>query len=260
VTPQDDSAQPGLDVGVPTPAPRDVPRSVVFRHLVQVQGRIVGLYWVIVVVAFALIGAAYAFFSRNVELSVWDWATQSPKYFLLAMGTILTAAYLPVFVAHGVTRRTFALMATVWVLLVTVSAGVIMALGYLVEGFVYDAAGWPQALTSPHLYDSAGESVLIFTEFALLTLGHMVTGWLIGTGYYRWGWWWGTAFMVPALLPAVVVELALSTSWIGELIETVFDYSPPPLGFGVMISLCGAAAGLVATFTLVRTTPLRSKV
>ena len=44
----------------------------------------------------------------GLDHSMWDYGTQSPKYFSAAVGITLTPALFTLLIAHGVTRRMFA--------------------------------------------------------------------------------------------------------------------------------------------------------
>jgi hypothetical protein len=63
----------------------------------------------------------------------------------------------------------------------------LMTLGYAIERAVYAVAGWPQALTQSHLYDTASNYPLIFLEFLLLFTVWTAAGAFAGAAIYRNG-------------------------------------------------------------------------
>ncbi|MGH3392096.1 MAG: hypothetical protein ACRDOO_24750, partial [Actinomadura sp.] len=78
--------------------------------------------------------------------SVWEQATQLPRWYALFVGVALVREYLPLYIAHGQTRRQFAAQAAVTVALLAPFLSVLLVVGYLLEKVLYGLAGWPQTL------------------------------------------------------------------------------------------------------------------
>src|SRR3990170_4414806 len=63
-----------------------------------------GGYWLVMAVGFTAAAVIYHVATGTLDQSIWDYATQSPKYFSAALGITLTPAFFGVLIAHGVTR------------------------------------------------------------------------------------------------------------------------------------------------------------
>lgn len=175
------------------------------RVLLDGGPKLVLWWWAGLVVVFAGLTVARNAWA-TVDTSTWQWAETAPKVLVLIVGGALASMLLPTYVGHGITRRAFSLAAGAVIALLSVSGAALMAGGYAIEAVVYDAQGWPQVINEPHLYASAGQWYLIVVEFALAFMAWAASGWLAGAGYYRWDWWRGTLFCVPAALPLVAAE------------------------------------------------------
>lgn len=55
------------------------------------------------------------------------------------------------------------------------------------------------------------------------------------------------------------MELALGASWVTDVAVTIFGYTAPPLGLGVVLALGICVAGGLANYAVVHRTPLRIK-
>lgn len=216
---------------------------------------VLGGVWLLFAAIFALVGAIIAA-TDGITTSVWDFASYGPKYFLLSLGVMLSTAHLPAYVANGVTRREFALGGGLFIAAVALVSAAVMAAGYLVEGLIYGAAGLPQELTTPHLYTSADQIVLVLVEFALVFLAHLVSGWLIGTAFARLGWS-AIALVVPAALPALATDLAVNSGW-APAAAAALGWTVPRLPAGVALGLAVVLAGWVATYLVTRDMPLKT--
>ncbi len=105
---------------------------------------------------------------RPIDVSGWEIASQPPRWFVAAMGVYLTAVYLPLYIAHGFTRRESARQLAVAAAGTVVLLAALMTLGYAIERVVYRRAGWPQVLLQSHLFDHPNDDPLILLEFLLL--------------------------------------------------------------------------------------------
>lgn len=228
----------------------------VMRLLRQVTFQTIAGYFLVMTVAFLLLGLGQATFG-DIHNSVWDWAAVSPKYFNVAVGIMLTPVALTTLVAHGVTRRTFAIAGSVFLVAVAAGTSLFWALAYLVEHAIFSVADLPQTLTSFHVFHTPTQTGLVLAEYFPLILAHQTTGWLLGTSFTRFGLWGGIAFLPVALLPVAITEMLLLTQWIGELFIENEGLHRWPLGIGVPLTLLACAAGLYLNYLLLR--PIRLK-
>ena len=139
----------------------------------------------------------------GLDHSMWDYGTQSPKYFSMAIGITLTPAYLspagragrhPADVLrcrkHLSHRRRGRDRAVVGAGLPGASA------------LLYSWQGWPQTLQPTRTCSPGTSQVgLIFAEFFLLILSHEATGWLLGITFVRFGFWRGLLLLPLSLRP-----------------------------------------------------------
>ena len=230
-------------------------RRVLQTFIVGVRPIIVG-YWLVMLATFLLGGLVVQFLGNGIDHSMWDYGTQSPKYFSAAIGITVTPALFALMVSHGITRRMFAVAAGIFLVGAAVSTALIWVLAYQVEHVIYDWAGLTQTLANPHLFTSTSQVGLIFTEFFLLVLAHEVAGWMIGIGFYRYGFWKGLALLPLGVLPAAAAEFLLVAQWIAEALRTT-GYHRPPLAIGVPGVLAVSALGLYFGYLMLRSMGLK---
>jgi hypothetical protein len=69
--------------------------------------------------------------SGNLTQSVWEQAIQVIRWYSLFVGVTLVREHLPLYIAHGQTRRQFGAQATVTVALFAPFLSVLLVVGYL---------------------------------------------------------------------------------------------------------------------------------
>lgn len=216
-----------------------------------------GIFLAIVAAIFMVIAVAVGTFGEVTE-SQWQTAGAGAlKYFPLAMAVMLTTVLLPIYVAQGVTRRQFAVGASLFIAVWSALLALAMVVGYAIEAGVYDALGWSQEFDIPHLFDTWTQVHLIVAEYFPLVAIHMMAGWLIGTTYYVFGWFRATLLLPVSLAPVVVVEGLLATSWIGSALEHVESYTPPHVVIAVPAALAVIAATGAVNYLLIRELPIK---
>jgi hypothetical protein len=225
-------------------------QRVLRAMLIGLRPMLVG-YWLLMVAGFLLVGVTFQVVTGVVDHSMWDYGTQSPKYFSAAIGITMTPAFFTVLVAHGVTRRMFAVASSIYLVGAAASTALVWVLVYQVEHALYAWQGWTQALANPHLFTKTSQVGLVFTEFFLLILSHEVAGWLIGTSFYRFGFWKGLAMLPLGLVPAIAAEFLLVAQWLAQALQNT-GYHRPPLAIAVPGVLLVSALGLYAVYLLLR--------
>ncbi|WP_112242643.1 hypothetical protein [Kribbella monticola] len=225
-------------------------RSVLQAMVIGLRPMILG-YCLVMVVTFALGGLITQFVGGGVDHSMWDYGTQSPKYFSAAIGITLTPALFTLMIAHGVTRRMFALAGSIMLVGAAAAIALLWVVVYQVERVIYDAAGLTQTLTNQHLFTTTSQVGLIFLEYFLLIVSHEIAGWLIGIGFYRFGFWKGLALLPLGLIPAAAAEFLLVAQWIAQALENT-GYHRPPLALAVPGVLVVSAFGLYYGYRLLR--------
>lgn len=230
-------------------------KRVLNAMMIGLRPMVVG-YWGVMLVTFLLGGLISQWIGGGLDHSIWDYGTQSPKYFSAAIGITLTPALFTLLIAHGVTRRMFALAGSILLVGAAVATALIWVLAYQVEHVIYHWAGLSQTLTNPHLFTKTSQVGLIFTEFFLLIVAHEVAGWLIGISFYRFGFWKGLLLLPLGLLPAAAAELLLVAQWLADALQNT-GYHRPPLAIGVPGVLAVSALGLYFGYLLLRPLALK---
>ncbi|MFS8520193.1 MAG: hypothetical protein FWJ87_02110 [Micromonosporaceae bacterium] len=190
------------------------------------------------------------------EVSAWELGGTSIRWMLFVLGVTVTPLYLPTYVAHGVTRRRFTVAATLAGGGLAVSAAVYLAAGLVVERVLSAAIGAGEAqLINSHLFDSASQVHLVVVEYVLAFLAYLVTGWLLGSVYYRFGGWRGTLLAPLALLPLAAVEALIAT--VDELAGLLGAGPGAAVPLAAGLGLAAVTAGLLTVRVTVRDVPLR---
>lgn len=219
--------------------------------------------WFIGLVAFVMFALAQPLIARfggELGFSLWEnFAANGPGWFLLAMGATAASQYLPVLVAQGVTRGRFAVAAALALAAGAVVLGVMVALGFMVEAWLYARSGWEYNLLQGHLFDSYSQLPIVVAEYAVRFLLFGVVGLLIGYGYYRVGGWWGTLL----LLFTLIVPLAFGIILLSQEV-TAFNSGWQVLGevtaTGLGLTLLYTLVLVVVARALLATVPIRTKV
>lgn len=214
------------------------------------------VYWGVMLIAFMLGGLVVQFLTDGTGNSIWDYGTQSPKYFSMAVGISIVPAYVNAMVAQGVTRRMFSVAASIFLTVAAVLTAVLWVVGYQIERVVYDWQGWSQAMENRHLFTSTSQVGLIFAEFALLVVSHEATGWLLGVTFYRLGFWRGLAMVPLSLVPAAATEFLLVAQWLGGPLSAL-GYHRPHLAVAVPVVAVVTALGLYAGHRILQPMPLK---
>lgn len=243
--------------------------ATTYRRAVLVTGDISRGLWIalvgfmaIIAVIFLAIGVAGAL-AGNLDGgagdSMWENSAYATRYFPLALGVMLTTAYLPIAVANGVTRRSFGLGGAAVVLGIAAVMAVLEAAGYLVENGLYRLAGATPEFTTPHLFGSGTEFWVVVPEVWITVSANVAVGWLIGSAYYRWGWFGPTLALPLMLVPTLAVEALMSIGWAGALMIDTLSIDRRPLWLAVPVSLAIVAATLWGTAWFVRGMAIRSQ-
>ncbi|MER5644296.1 hypothetical protein [Streptosporangium sp. NPDC002524] len=217
------------------------------------------LLWAGFYVLVVLLTVGVAMFG-TLRISTWEVATQIPRWLALFLGVSLMREFLPLYIAHGQTRRQFGAQAAVTVVLYAPAFSALITLGYLLEALLYNLLDRPQTLMNAHLFSSPTQVPLIFTEYLVQGLAWMVAGALMGAAFYRWQ----AGGMLS--LPFGVALVVLGESAIGGNLRLPFFSSTLglPLTPGVATALAAGLGclllGLAMTWPLIRDVPLRNRI
>lgn len=165
-------------------------------------------FWAIVLPVIAIIIFIIGQNVDQVTSSGVAFSHHGALWFPFSIAIIMVTTYLPVHVANGMTRRSFATAALMVNVLVGVFNGTVATLALLVEREIYDSLGWIHG-------GNDGQGVPIF-DGGVLTYGFglvllftagQIAGSLVGIIYYRYGGWIGTLALPLGLAPLGAVGL-----------------------------------------------------
>lgn len=230
--------------------------SVLVRRMISRMVPLVGIYWAIMLAIYVLLVGVLAA-TGVLERSMWEpIAGPPPRYWLLSMG-VLTAVQVRLFIANGITRRQHAEASALLYLALAVLFAAIAAVGYAAERPIYEAAGLMDRLTEPYpvhtLADMGGE----FVAGIVINYLYLLSGALIGIGFYRFNWMAGIAFIPLALIPPTIAEVAFDAHWSGTGINDALDLPRAPFPVGLAIAAVMLAIFLAGTYRIFRTVPVR---
>ncbi|MBE1487296.1 hypothetical protein [Plantactinospora soyae] len=215
--------------------------------------------WGALVTIVALIVVGVAIFGE-VTSSAWEKGSLAPRWYALFVGVGLITTFLPMYVAHGQTRRRFAVHAGITVSLMAPAVAAMITLGYLAERGIYHLVGWEQVLDRSHLFSEPTQLHLVFLEHLLELLTWMAAGTFISAGFYRWRA--GGLLTIPVGVALVVLtQGVLGTELDLPIVDRVVSPdAPQPLGLVIGAGLLAFLIGLALTWTVVRDVPLPNKV
>jgi hypothetical protein len=141
----------------------------------------------------------------EVNNSVMAFARQGAIWFPFSVLIAITAAYLPVHIAAGLTRRSLALGSLIAATGIALVYGAVFAGLLVVERAVFDALGWRWQILEEFSPRSI-EAGTMFVSNTLLFLVAYVSGLLVGISYQRLGGWWGTLALPLTAGPILLVS------------------------------------------------------
>jgi hypothetical protein len=233
---------------------------IAFRRLFDEQSRFVLLVWLsfAVVVAAFIVGISFV---RPITRSIWEPASRLAPWYAFFIGIYLGNNALPLHVAYSRTRRECAREGAAFIALFGAVLAVLICAGFFLESVLYRIAGWPQNITGDHLFTSAGQIPLIFTEFWLRFLTWLAGGAMIAAAWYRFDAT-GLLTIGPAFAALGATERALGTTVgpLGSLFESfIGEGTRPPLALTIAISIGSFVMLLAVTWPIVRDIPIRTQ-
>ncbi|GIP06694.1 MULTISPECIES: Tat pathway signal protein [Paenibacillus] len=173
-------------------------------------------------------------------------AYRSTKGFMLVIGIISAYGFLSYYVRHGITRRDFfggsALAAVYLSLAFPVAAALIQ---WIVSLFASQDAGSTRLLQE---FDNSW--LLTLVSYGIQIFIYYLMGWMIGSGFYRFGWIRGLGWIAVAL----VLIGFMDALWQFELASIWEQWLPVTTDFSVTlpVSLAGSLAVILIAMILIR--------
>jgi hypothetical protein len=214
------------------------------------------LLWVPFVLIVAVLTVGVATFG-TITASVWDPAAMFLRWVALGYGLYLTNGLLPMYVAHGQTRRAFLVQVAVFLVVTAAVLAVLVGVGYFLEGILYRAMDWPQAVRPNRAFSSPGQFPLVFAAYWVMFLVWTFTGAFLAAAFYRPGGW-GVVAAPLALVLVSASGLAFGLNglpFVGRFLDAA-EVSRP-----LSLALSGGSLllGLAMTWVIVRDIPIRNR-
>ncbi|MBG0815940.1 hypothetical protein [Planomonospora sp. ID82291] len=194
--------------------------------------------------------------------SAWEAAVQLPRWYALFVGVSLVREYLPLYIAHGQTRRQFGVQAAVTVALFAPFLSALITVGYLLERAVYGLVGRPQVIDRVHLFTEPTQVPLVFAEYLVEFVAWIVVGAFIMAGFYRWQG--GGLPLIPVgiglwILVEGAIGKELRLPLIGDRLSALSPDLPQSAGLALGVGLGIFVFGLALTWVIIRNAPLRNR-
>lgn len=220
-------------------------------YMLPQHARVYAVFWLIMMLAWIVMAglAVAAIFETGQE---WIAGLAPPKWFLFVIGILMAAVELPTYVAHGITRRHVCLASLVTFGITAVAFGMLAVGFFWLETAILDRAGVGPEVTDPLRIGSVEDAMTLLVVTSVLFLIWAAWGWLVGAGYYRFGPWLGTLFLIPAGVPVLLAEGVTTRPGSGLRFLSSLTGGAVPAVIAV-----AAAAALVGSYLLVRDVPLR---
>jgi hypothetical protein len=194
----------------------------------------------------------------TVSRSVWDPAVSIVRWFALGYGLYFINRLLPVYVAHGRTRREFLRSVALFMVVAGAVVAALLTLGLALEGVLYRVMDWSHRVEPERLFDSPGQYPLVFLGYWAMLVIWMTIGLLLAAGFYRSG---GNELVVIVLALAIVVVTGHGVGFSGlPFVGAAVEVADVPLTATLGLCLAGLLPGAMVTWALVRDIPIRSRV
>jgi hypothetical protein len=238
------ATRPSPRSGPPTTATLTPSTHVLlFGHLAWL-----GFVWLAATVVYAVVVSCVARWG-SLDESLWPSVAGGwQRYVIFSAGVTIATTFLRMLVRNGVTRRTLSTAATITMAVIAVFVGLWNVAGMAVERVVYDANGWSQALHSDAVLQW-GDLPRVGIDSALVVAAYYACGWIVGMCFYRWGVVGGLLRLLPALVPAALMELVVSPDFGGMDVDVLASWRDRP---PVLLTLVAGAALLAATVWIAR--------
>jgi hypothetical protein len=182
----------------------------------------------------------------TVTRSVWDPAVSVVRWFALGYGVYLINRLLPVYVAHGRTRREFLRSVALFVVAAAAVVGGLLTIGFALEAVLYRVMDWPHGVEAERLFHSSGQYPLVLLSYWAMLVIRTTIGLLLGAGFYRSG---GNELVAVVLALAMVVVTGYGIGFNGlPFVGAVLGVAEVPLAVTLALCLAGLLPGAAATW------------
>ncbi|MEV5411943.1 hypothetical protein AB0K60_24280 [Thermopolyspora sp. NPDC052614] len=211
-------------------------------------------FWALVTAITVFLGV-----TGRLTSSAWEVAAQAPRWYALFFGVALVREFMPMYIAHGQTRRRFAVHGLITVALFAPFLAALLVISYLLEGVLYGLADWPHVLTRTHLFTSPTQVPPIFAEYLVQFAAWIPAGAFMGAAFYRFRS--NGLLSVPGGAALIIIaESSIDSKFWLPIVTNRLDIGLPdlpltPFVAGVAVFL----VGLLLTWSIIRDIPLRNQ-
>lgn len=204
------SAVPTTPAGTTTsaaqgrPVVRRSPVQRTVRWLLRTHLYLALWFWGIVAVGVTVTLIVWSAISEPTQ-SIVSYARQGAIWFPFSLFIMVVAAYLPVHIGLGMTRRALVRGAVLAAVIMAAVYAVTMTLAFELEGLLFDGLGWVHG-PGEMAVSGATEPLSMASELFLIFLAGNLSGLLVGIVYYRLGAWVGTLTLPLTVGPILVVS------------------------------------------------------
>ena len=190
----------------------------------------------------------------------FDTVFVSSNIFMLVIGIIAILGFLPYYVSNGVTRKDYFKGATIAAVGLSISIPIVASIIYALQNFIMKITGLQivqkstlanqavdtddgfigeliQSIIMTPFIELESNWLLAITVFTLNIFTYYVVGWLIGSGFYRFGVTVGLLCIVIAFLVVYTQDLLLSST-LGLPVHDMFT----SLDFPLYLAIAGTLA------------------
>lgn len=194
----------------------------------------------------------------------------SSNIFMLIIGIIVILGFLPYYIGNGVTRKDYFKGATIAAVGLAISLPIVASLIYALQNFIMKITNLPivkestlanqvvdpddgfigefiQSIIMTPFVELESNWLLAITVFALNIFTYYVVGWLIGSGFYRFGGLIGLLCIALAFIIVYTQDLLLSSA-LGLPVNDVFT----SLDFPLYLAIAGTLALAGITLWIIR--------
>ncbi|WP_127589602.1 Tat pathway signal protein [Paenibacillus lautus] len=171
---------------------------------------------------------------------------RSTKGFMLVIGIISAYGFLSYYVRHGITRRDFFNGAALAAVYLSLAFPVVVGLVNWIIGMLTSHDAGSTLL----LQKFDNNWLLILVSYGVQIFIYYLMGWMIGSGFYRFGWIRGLGWIAVAL----VLIGFMDALWQFELASIWEQWLPVTTAFSVTlpVSLAGSVAVILIALLLIR--------
>jgi hypothetical protein len=228
------------------------------RLLLEDQLGLAVLSWLgLVLFSMAVVTVVSSF--RDIVISGWEVATGIVPWYAAFIGGYVLHTVLPLHIAHGRTRRDFAIEAVIFGGVFTTVVALLVTLGFAIEQGVYAIAGWSRGTPDDHLFASYTEYGMIVAEYWLTVLVWTAAGAFVGASVYRpSGLSWFALAPALGLVAISGLTRADSAQPMGFIVNRLPQADSMSLALTALLSLVSVLIALGLTWLTIRDMPMRN--